>query len=371
MTKYLRNVSKWGIVIAIMAMLQLSSCGDDDGSETPVTQEFDRTELLSSLANNLILPNFESLQTSVTSLSSAAEGFSQNTNEDNLMALRSAWIQAVTDHQHCSAFGFGPASLPLGAYASVLGVFPVDENQVEANVLDPNFNLSASFDRDVRAFYAVEYMIYGNGQSANDLIGAFDQQRLDYLLLLITELKTTVDSIVTEWNASYLTEFSNDNSTSAGSAISLLYNEWVKDYENLKNFKLELPAGLTAGQGSADGTLVEAFYSGISRDLIIEHFESTKNVYLGLSRSGQDIMGFNDYLNSVVGGEELVTTTIPVIEDIDDAISSLPQGRLSDQIEAQEVITLRDLLQANTANFKSSMSSILGISITFNSGDGD
>ncbi|MFT6998757.1 MAG: hypothetical protein ACJAQ4_002520 [Cryomorphaceae bacterium] len=32
---------------------------------------------------------------------------------------------------------------------------------------------------------------------------------------------------------------------------------------------------------------------------------------------------------------------------------------------------LRNELQSNTANFKSSMSSLLGISITFNSGDGD
>ena len=70
-------------------------------------------------------------------------------------------------------------------------------------------------------------------------------------------------------------------------------------------------------------------------------------------------------------GPALVATTIEAIGRIDTAIAALPQGRFSKNVGGQEVETLRDELQSNTANFKSSMSSLLGISITFNSGDGD
>ncbi len=346
----------------------LVACGDDDPIDDP---GFDRGVLLGSLANDLIVPNFQALQASVNNLATAAGTFSQSTTEANLESLRSAWVQAVTDHQHCSAFGFGPANLPLGPYSTVLGVFPVDENQVEANILDASFNLEATFDRDIRGFFAVEYLIYGNGQTNAELVAAFNQQRMDYLLLIVDELETTFDAIVAAWQNTYLEEFVADEGTSAGSSISLLYNEFVQDYENLKNFKVELPAGLTAGQAGADPTLVEAFYSGISRDLIVEHFENSKNIWSGRTRTGQNITGFDDYLAAVEGGPELVTTTLTAITDIDAAIAALPQGRLSDQIEANEVATLRDELQNNTPNFKSSMSSLLGISITFNSGDGD
>ncbi|QSE96203.1 imelysin family protein [Fulvivirga lutea] len=364
--KYLKLAA---VGLALIGLIQLSACGDDEVSST--SNNFDRTAMLSSLATNLIVPNFQALQTSVNQLSAEADEFSANATVANLQSLRLAWVQAVTDHQHCSAFGFGPASLPLGPYATVLGVFPVDEAQVEANMLNPDFNLEASFDRDVRGFFAIEYLIYGNGQSDEELVAAFDQNRIDYLLLLVDELKITFDNIVNEWNGGYFEEFTTDNSTSAGSAVSQLYNEFVKDYENLKNFKVELPAGLSAGQNSADGSLVEALYSGISRDLIVEHFNNSKNIYLGKSRSGTELTGFDEYLKSVEGGEALVISTQSAIDAIDNAITNLPQGRLSNNIEAQELVTLANLLQANTANFKSSMSSLLGISITFNSGDGD
>jgi hypothetical protein len=103
----------------------------------------------------------------------------------------------------------------------------------------------------------------------------------------------------------------------------------------------------------------------------VEHFENSKNIWLGLSRSGQDIIGFEEYLESVVGGTELIANTRDALDQIDMAMANIPQGRLSDYVGSDQVKTLRDQLQANTANFKSSISSLLGISITFNSGDGD
>jgi predicted lipoprotein len=355
-------------LVALVVVLGFSACEEDSNVATP---DFDRKALLESMANNLIVPNFEALQSSVNDLAAATDAFVNTTSEDNLLALRAAWVDAVNDHQHCSAFGFGPGNLLLGPYASVLGVFPVNEGKVEANMLNPDFDLPNSFDRDVRGFYAVEYLIFGKSRSNTDILAGFDQNRKDYLVLIVGELKTTFDNIVNEWKTSYLQEFINSDGTSAGSSISLLYNEFVKDYENLKNFKVELPAGLTADQESPAPTLVEAYYSGVSRDLIVEHFENSKNIWLGLSRDGQEIIGFEDYLEAVVGGPELIALTKEAILSIDDAIANLPQGALSDHVGSDELSTLRDELQRNTANFKSSMSSLLGISITFNSGDGD
>jgi predicted lipoprotein len=359
------NSASQVLLLGLLITLGMAACVTPD----PIEEDYDRKPLLESVADNLIIPNFESIKASVDALSEAADAFVQTTDEANLIALQGAWVQAVRDHQHCSAFSFGPAEILLGPYAEVLGVFPVSEEKIEQRILDPDFDLANSFDIDVRGFYAVEYLIYGKA-SNSEVLASFDQNRKDYLLLIVAELKNTFDQVVEEWNDSYRQAFINNDGTSAGSSISLYYNSFVKDYENAKNFKLEIPAGLSAGI-AADERLVEAYYSGISRELVVENFESSKNIWLGLSRDGQEILGFRDYLESLVGGPELITATLEGIARIDEAITNLPQGPLSDQVESEEVKALRDAYQANTANFKSSMVSLTGIDITFNSGDGD
>jgi len=333
--------------------------------------DFNRGEMLTSLADGLIIPNFEALQLSISELSIATNEFVQNTNEENLLKMRTAWVQAVIDHQHCSAFGFGPANLSLGSYGTVLGVFPVNEVEVEANILKADVNLSRSFSRDIRGFFTVEYLIYGNDKTDIEVMESFDQRRKDYLVIVIDELKMTIDGIVVGWKTNHKENFISNDGTAAGSSVSLLYNAFVNDYENIKNYKVELPAGLTAGQLSSDPTLVEAYYSGISKQLVQEHFSSIKNIWMGKTRGGENIISFEEYLMALEGGSALITTTKAAIAEIDHALLALPEGRLSALVDSEEIVTLRTKLQANTANFKSSMSSLLGISITFSSGDGD
>jgi predicted lipoprotein len=355
--------------LPLLLLLGLISC-TDDGSDV-MKPGFDRAALLTSLANDLIVPNFQALQASVQELAMAAEDFTQNTTEANLLALRAAWEQAALDQQHCSAFGFGPANLLLGPFTEVLAVFPANEAEIEQNMHNPDFDLANSFDRDIRGFYAIEYLIYGAGGELADLLAGFDQSRKHYLLLLVDELETTCNRIVTSWQTDYLRTFIANDGTAAGSSISLLYNAFVKDYENLKNYKLELPAGLTAGQAGPEPDLVEAYYSGLSRTLLVAHFNSVKNIWEGLSRDEAELIGFRDWLEALVGGPELVMQTREAIQQIEQALAALPDRPLSEQADSPALSNLRDYLQANTANFKSSMSSLLGISITFNSGDGD
>ncbi|MEM9053016.1 MAG: imelysin family protein [Bacteroidota bacterium] len=351
-------------------ILALSSCDDDDESNIPAS-DFDRTAMLQSLAEGLIVPNFEELDGSLTTLSNNATSFIENTNEENLISLREAWVQAVVDHQHCSAFGFGPGDLTLGDYARVLGAYPADTEQIEVNINNPNFDLPNSFDTDVRGFYTIEYLIYGNGSMTDqEVIASFDENRKNYLSLILSELTSTISSVVSEWKNGYLQEFLSSDGTSLGSSTQLVFNGFVKDYENIKNFKLELPGGLIAGEIPAPN-LVEAFYSGISTQLIRENWENTKNIYFGRTREGSEITGWDSYLNDVVGGSALVASTIDSIAGIDSDMMQLPGGRLSENIEDPSIEKLVNSLQNNTANFKSSITSLLGVEVSFNSGDGD
>ena len=350
----------------------ITSCKKKSEKNNHINEgDFDRSAMLTDVADLIIIPNFEVLQTEVNELKSAIVSFNETTDESNLNTVRTAWVDVAMAHQHCSAFGFGPGKLLLRSYSSVLGVFPVNETAVEANITDESFDLSNSFSKDVRGIYTIEYLIYREGLTDDEIIRSFDDDRKNYLLLITNELKSNFDKIVSEWNGSYRSEFISSTGTSAGSSLSLYYNEFVKDYENLKNFKLELPAGLTAGFETPDPTLVEAYYSGISRDLIVEHFKSSTNIWSGTTKDGTNIRGFEEYLAILVGGPELAAQTNTAIREIKELINDLPIGNLSDNISDASIEALRDKLQDNTANFKSSLSSILGISITYSSGDGD
>lgn len=353
-----------------IVLVTFTSCDDDDPENNIPSSDFDRVTMLQRAAESLIIPNFEELQASVNTLSSAATDFSANPNEVELDNLRDAWTESVIDHQHCSAFGFGPADLLLGEYATVLGAYPIDEEQVEANIINPDFILANTFDKDVRGFYTVEYLIFGSGLTDSEIISGFDQERVDYLLLIIAELKESFDGIVNEWKTEYIEQFTTNNSISKGSPMQIFYNGFVKDYENIKNFKLELPAGLSAGE-SPDPSLVEAFYSGISAQLIAENWESSKNIYFGRTRNGEEIIGFDEYVASAEGGPTVVTETQTAIAVIDDDVSSLPSDPLSANITDQAVADLANSLQDNTANFKANILSLLGLEVSFNSGDGD
>lgn len=357
-------------ILPIFILLLLNAC--NDSTENP-DSNFDRQTLLTNMAENLIKPSFKDLQSKVNAMTTANATFTATPNADNLEALQSAWQEAIISFQHCSPFAFGPADFSLGTFVEVLGTFPVNTDKIENNIVDTEFNLASSFDRDVRGFLTVEYLIFdlaGNAEVLSKYETGSDNRK-NYLTTIITEIKTNIDNIVEEWEISYTANFTGNTDTSAGSPISLLYNAFVKDYENLKNFKIELPAGLQAGQPSALPENVEAYYSGISSTLIKEHFQATENIWLGVGNNGTDGVGFEEYLLAVEGGEALVNQTKPKIQEIKNAINALPSGRLSDNIESSEVLTLHTSLQENTVNFKSSMVSLLGISITFSSGDGD
>ena len=76
---------------------------------------------------------------------------------------------------------------------------------------------------------------------------------------------------------------------------------------------------------------------------------------------------------TVTGGEQLINDTKASLEDIWNAYNALPESSFADNIvnDINSVEALYQDFTTHTRFFKSDMSSLLGISITFNSGDGD
>jgi predicted lipoprotein len=363
---------KKSLCIALLATLAFAC---KKKSSEP-SDRFDRTKMLENFAQNLIKPAFQELQNQVNILKTATDNFVQNTTLQNLQTLQLAWENAYTTWQYANAYNFGPAGeqgLRKGLIEEI-GTFPVSVTKIENFIANNNANFN-DFNRDARGFLAVEYLIFDlNGNNADILSNFSSANRKSFLVGVVNNIKTRVDEVVSAWNGSYYNEFISNAGTDVGSSTSQLYNEFIKSFESIKNYKVGLPLGKRPGQTQAEPTRVEAYYSGKTLKVIGEHLKAIENIWYGKDKNGNDGIGFKEYLESVEGGTTLITSTETQWAIVMDTYKNIPQNpRISEQITSNPTPfdKLHTELQKHTRFFKSDMSSLLGIAITYSSGDGD
>lgn len=358
------------IVLILMSLLSLSGC--DSGQEKEPTQSFDRKAMLENMADNLIIPAFSELQQKVTFMETAVKAFSANPNAATLSAAQQAWESAYLSWQKATPYNFGPGELPVfGTLTENIGIFPVAVLKIENNIQNGNFSFD-NFERDARGFLALDYLLF-SAEGNDAIISKFsNENRGKYATRIAEDIREKVNTVRTGWET-YRSSFIANSGTDAGSSTSVLYNEFVKSFEAAKNFKVQLPAGQRAGQTSAEPTRVEAFYSGKSLIFLEAHLTTIQRIWEGKSVNGQDGIGFEEYLTSVEGGSDLIAHTRTQLTAVQQAKGRVPTGRLSESIQTNLTV-VQDLgveLQKQTRFYKSDMASLLGIAITFNSGDGD
>ena len=353
------------------AMLALISFNCKDSVTDNPSDAFNRRAMLENVADNIIIPSFADLQTKVNALNSAVNAFVQSPNETTLLSARAAWEEAYLSWQYANGFNFGPAQTSTGTLFQKAGVFPVNASQIETFITNRTFNNDLS--RDTRGFNAIEYLLY-DAVSVSEIVGKFgNADRRQYLQIITAELKTNVDAVVNGWQT-YRAQFVSNDGTDVGSSTSMLFNEFVMNFESIKNFKLGVPLGRRPGQTQPEPTRVEAFYSGKSIRFMREHLKAVEELYYGIGRNGVDGVGFAEYLQSVPNGRALITQTETQLAVVKQRLNALPiDARLSDLIVTnfQLVDALHTELQRHTRFFKSEMASLLSLTITFSSGDGD
>jgi predicted lipoprotein len=367
-------MKKVKIVTLFLLALAVVACNkkkDESDAEGAV----DRSIILENYANYSIKPSFVELQTKINALQDTYTAFSSDKSLSNLNAMQNAWIEAYESWQYANAYNFGPAGEEGTRKGLIeeIGTFPVSEIKINDIITNNNANFN-DFNRDARGFLAVEYLIFSTSDDNNSVLTAFaSENRTNYLGALINHLKSNANRVVSEWDG-YTQTFINNNGTSVGSSISLFYNEFVKSFESIKNFKVAIPLGLRPGQIQTEPTRSEAYYSGMSLRMMRAHFTAIKNSWYGIGRDNVQRQGLKSYLESEEGGAALVQSTITQLDVIQQKLDAIPNSpRFSAQIDSAPVPIdeLHTELQKHTRFFKSDMSSILGISITFSSGDGD
>ncbi len=360
------------IIIAALGLC-LASCTESGG---PQADTFDRTAMLTQLADNLIIPSYDSAATASVRLATNSESIltDGDVSSADVYELRREFTDLALQWQRIVTYNFGPAEGDFGTLAEDAATFPCDTAEVWRRIAAGD-TLLRDFRRDTRGLATIDYLLFRRdaAEIARDLSDASAGNMRTYLRRVINRLRDELTSAASAWKQTYRSIFINRSGTDAGSSVSLLLNELNKSFELLKNYKLGLPLGLRAGQTTTEPTKIESYYSGLSYLLLGLHYSSIREIWSGRLRNGTQIPSFRAYLLTVVNGPRLIEETEAQFARIDAAYGLVGQSTMSELIRSnpQALVALHTEMQKLTRFIKSEMSSLLGISITYSSGDGD
>jgi len=369
------------IISFYIILLTIVGCSSSDENDTPSTVAFQRTNLLTNWADNIIIPGYQSFNLSLENLDNAFNNFSTTTNQSNLIELRQAWENAYIAWQRISMFENGPAE-SLG-YRLNINIYPTNTSTIEQNIANGNSNLALPSNRDAKGFPALDYLINGSASSDADIVTRFNNPNERVLLLnyseaIINDMVTLTENILEQWTNTFRDTFIANDGSSTTAATDLLVNDYIEYYEFfLRRGKVGLPAGVFGNAPSQN--LLEGFYKGdISNELCLEALEAVQNFFNGVSSlNGSNGIGLDDYLNTI-GAEDNEGNLLSVVinnqfNTVINTIENLNsfQEELTSNTPPTNLLLAVEELNRVIPLIKIDMLSFLNINIDFQDSDGD
>jgi predicted lipoprotein len=360
--------------LVIMVSLALGACDTDSNLNNC---DFDETGMLTNYADGVIQPRFNDLVTATTLLKGSVDAFVSTPTIGLLNEARITFRAAYNQYQRCSQFAFGPGLINGVPFRDRFNTFPTNTSILETSI--ENGTAVTASPQSVVGFPAVDYLLFGTeGETDQQILDKFTTvtsatNRIAFLVELAAELQNTSESIADGW-IGYRSQFIGNTGSSNGSSISTLVNEFNRDYEIMKNFKFKVPLGKLNG-GVALPDKVEAFYSGISTELSESQTEAIREFYLGISESGVDGLGLDDYLECLQteSGDKLLSEAISdqfqlIFEKLDLVADPLSEELVNNKPLVDDAY---QAMQDAVPMIKHEMTTAFGVQINYESGDGD
>jgi hypothetical protein len=365
-------MKKYFIGLAIVSLIMACSSSSDDSSSSGGGDEaFDRGALLSNLADNIIIPAFQDLSTDLRTLTTNKDVFTATPNQENLEALRSAWLEAYTTWQNVEMFDIGEAETIQ--YAFQMNVYPTNTDDVEQNIASGDYDLGSPNNNDAVGFPALDYLLYGVAEGDAAIVEVYSSENYrTYLSDLVDQMERLTTQVLNDWTSGYRDVFVSQTGNTTTSALNLFTNDYIFYYEKkLRANKIGIPAGNFSNTPLPDR--VEGFYSRIySRDLALEGMQSVVDVFNGTGyTTGVDGESFRTYLEQLER-TDLANTILSRYADATERLEVL-DNNLVNQISANNVAMTQafDALQLAVVSIKVDMLSAFDIRVDFIDADGD
>lgn len=287
------------IFLAILAVSFIVACSSSSssGDDSPTaTDDFDRGALLTSLADNIIIPAFQDLSSKLTTLEADKDAFIADASQANLDQLRASWLTAYKVWQHVEMFSTGKAEEIL--YGFQMNIYPVSTTDVEANISNGTYDLTHANNNDAVGFPAVDYMLYGVADTDVAILSKYEDEKYKtYLSDVVDQMGSLTETVLNDWTSNYRTTFINGTGNTSTSSVNKFVNDFVFYFEKgLRANKFGIPAGVFSTDPLPEK--VEAFYNQeVSKELALEALTAFQNTFNGTyyasSASGES---FESYL---------------------------------------------------------------------------
>lgn len=365
----------FGVIFAIATLACCSSSGDGGSSDN-----FDRTALLTNWADNIIIPGYVNYQSKLQTLVNDVAAFNTTPNEANLQTVRASWLEAYKSYQKVAIFYIGKAvEVNLNDSANT---YPADTAGIESNISSGSYNLNLFAQFPKQGFPGLDYLINGLGASDTVIVAFYSTnpnavKYRQYLTDVTAKLKSNIDAVVTDWNATYRSTYIAGTGTGVSSSVSKTTNLFVKNLEKtIRVGKIDIPAGVLSS-GTTFPDKVEAYYKNdVSRELLNVAIQAEQDFFNGKyansTQTGPSLKSYLDYMNAVRSGQNLSTVINNQFNTIYTSNATLSPS-FSQQISTDnsKMITARDVIQQEVIYLKLDMMQALNISIDYVDGDGD
>jgi len=370
-----------GTVLIITLLWACTTDNDGEGSEEKpeVEATFARGPILSNWADNIIIPSYEAFNADLVAFNTAIEVFASNTNAENLIALRNAWVKAYTTWQRASMFEIGPAET-VGLRLN-LNIYPTNPEKINDHMASGSFNLSLSSNRDAKGFPALDYLINGLEDTDAAIVAKYNGTdkgaMMAYMKAVLDDMISLSSGVLTEWKSGYRDTFVANDGASATAAVDRMVNDYIFYYEKfLRAGKMGIPLGVFSGSTLAGN--VEAFYQqDLSNILFLEGLNAAQDFFngkhYGSNASGESLASYLDALNTVKNGENLKTTINNQFNTARAAVTALASFRteIEENNPPTNMLLAYDEVQRIVPLIKVDMVSAMSISIDFVDADGD
>ena len=253
--------------------------------------------------------------------------------------------------------------------AFTLNTFPVKTDNLNSFFTKPEDNLEWAMYYDSRGYPGLDYVLFDG--SEDNIIARISNTGYDYCTKNIDLINSKSENAYSYWKNNtegYYNEFKTDDSKTITSAFTKYVNAFCKDLEVLKNEQLKAPGGQEFFP-FPEPSQSEALYSGYSLDLFKAHLANLERIYKGEDLSGNNGIGFDDYLVSLGTKRDndnlndLILTTFNTLEEK----VNLLNGSINDAAANQKGIV--DELYVNVKKLvgytKTDMTYAFGVNINY------
>lgn len=353
------------IVALLLTVTALVTVNCKKKTDEPIVEDdFNKSELLSNVATNIIIPQYLNFQAELNQLSIDYSTFIGDQTTGNLSIVQDQLIETYISWQNAKTFEIGPA-MNIGLRAAI-GAFPTDTAQVTANAASGSYNLGSLSNASAIGLSAIEFMLFRHNELSYFSDNGYQQYGTD----VIQKMQNEINQVVAQWQGGYSSTFIASTGTESTSSFSRLVNEFNLDYELIKNAKVGIPIGKQS-LGILRPEYIEARRSGIALQLIEAGVKQSKRLFNGNKLDGSAGKGFDDYLIAL-DKSTLVNSINSKYDQIlaaENALSGTFEQNLDANLQGLDNLYLR--MAEIVVMTKTDMPSAFGVLITYQDNDGD